>query len=135
MAAKKDTAPAKAKKAPAKAAAPAKTAPVTAVHADPVGALEEVLAHLKKAGAGAGAKAEAALDEARIAIGKAADYLRQDAKKDTKLLLDKAVKEAKAHPKTTAAIAAAAVALAGVVVAGEVSKRKKAKKASEKAKK
>ena len=93
-----------------------------------VGALEEVLGHLKKAGAGAGAKAETALEEAGLAVRRAADFLRTEAKPKTKALLDKAVAEAKAHPKTTAAIAAAAVALAGVAVAAEVKRRKGKKK-------
>lgn len=98
---------------------PAKKTDVVPVTAEP--ATEESI----NAGKGAGAKAEAALDDARAAITRAADYLKTDAKRDTKALLDKAVAEAKAHPKTTAAIAAAAVALAGVVVANEVRKRKK----------
>ncbi len=103
------------------AAAPA----VEAQGKQAVSALEEVLGHLKRAGAGVGEKAEAALDDAGAAVRRAADYLATDAKKDTKALLEKAAKEAKAHPKTTAAIAAAAVALAGVIVANEVRKRKK----------
>lgn len=92
---------------------------------DPVAALEEVVAHLKRAAADTGERAQEALEDAAIAVRRAAKHLAKDAKREGEALLKKAGEEIKAHPKTTAAVAAAAVTVAGVLVARRMGRSRK----------